>query len=251
MTFLQYLRQNAPNVAKASEIESTFYTYLTREYKDAGTYLKTKDYDAVEGLRKTYVADINGLNDLQAKKARRLTFVDDLDKFAAGLAGKLYKRRMKAETERDGLEAMARAKSQVALPERINGDRVLHFTTAFGPIVQSNKLRISSTSDQGCLFCVPARHADVIADEPPGSVKQIFDIHGDLSHYLEFNLENSRSFESSNGRIDSKKVKDQKELKIYNEILNLDRRDPVWYEWKGKSQGGWKVVQGPYNWGKS
>jgi ABC-type transporter MlaC component len=45
-------------------------------------------------------------------------------------------------------------------------------------------------------------------------------------------------------------LKGQKELKIRAEILDLDRRDPVWYEWKGKSQGGWQVVPGPYNWGK-
>jgi hypothetical protein len=45
-------------------------------------------------------------------------------------------------------------------------------------------------------------------------------------------------------------LKGQKELKIRAEILDLDRRDPVWYEWKGKSQGGWQVVPGLYNWGK-
>ncbi len=251
MKFKEYLKRNPPTTAKTTDIENSYYVYLSSEYNNLYTYVKPKDYDAVGELRKTCAADLTGIADAAGKRDRRLKFVDDLDEFTAVLVPKLYKRKLKAETERDGLEAMAKAKSQVTLPERINGDRVLHFTTAFGPIVQSNKLRISSTSDQGCLFCVPARHADVIADEPPGSVKQIFDIHGDLSHYLEFNLENSRSFESSNGRIDSKKVKDQKELKIYNEILNLDRRDPVWYEWKGKSQGGWKVVQGPYNWGKS
>jgi hypothetical protein len=229
--------------------EKFLEVYLWMEFPDRASFLKDKDKDHANGLRDACILDIGNAVGVPAKQARLMQLITDLDDFATQLGLKLGRRLLKSNTEKEGRIALANAQTPVPLNDRIGGDRVLHFTTAFGPIVTSKKLRISATSDQGCLFCIPARYADQIALCPPSEVKTLFDIRQDLSHYLEFNLENSRSFESYNSNI-SKDLKGQKELKIHSEILNLDRRDPVWYAWKGKSQGGWQVVPGPHNWGK-
>ena len=234
----------AKNVA-----ESFLDVYLWMEFPDRGSFLKDKDKVHVNGMRDTCTREMGTAVGAQAKQARLMQLVTDLDNYAVELGVKLGRRLQKSQTEKEGRVALANAQTPVPINNRINGDRVLHFTTAFGPIVASNKLRISATSDQGCLFCIPERYAAQISLCPPSEVKGLFDIRQDLSYYLEFNLENSRNFESFNSHISSD-LKGQKELKIHSEILNLDRRDPVWYEWKGKSQGGWQVVAGPYNWGK-
>ncbi|HEY4303099.1 MAG TPA: hypothetical protein VGM82_01425 [Gemmatimonadaceae bacterium] len=172
-----------------------------------------------------------------------------LEQLGDTIAANVAQRTGKAQADKTGRIALANAATQVPLPQQIVGKRVLHFTTAFAPIVSSNKLRLDRTSDQGCIFCVPADCAAAISMQYPGNVKKIFAINGDLSHYIEFNLENSKSFEAPNPLIDRAYVKSQKELKIPEEILNLDRRDPQWYEWGGASKG-WSLVPGPYAWGK-
>ena len=251
MTFTDFLRTKSGITSFTPKIvtESFLDVYLWMEFPDRGSFLKDKDKTHVNGMRDTCIADMGLLAAGPPKQGRLMQLVTDLDNYAVELGGKLGRRLLKSQTEKEGRVALANAQTPVPIDNRIGGDRVLHFTTAFGPIVTSKKLRISATSDQGCLFCIPARYADQISLCPPSEVKMLFDIRQDLSYYLEFNLENSRSFESFNSNV-SKELKGQKELKIHSEILNLDRRDPVWYEWKGKSQGGWQIVPGPYNWGK-
>jgi hypothetical protein len=251
MTFTDFLRNKSglTTFSAKSVTESFLDVYLWSEFPDRGTFLKDKDKTHVNGMRDTCIADMGLLGAGPPKQGRLMQLVTDLDNYAVELGVKLGRRLQKSQTEKEGRVALANAQTPVPIDVRIGGDRVLHFTTAFAPIVTSKKLRISATSDQGCLFCIPARYAGQISLCPPSEVKQLFDIRQDLSYYLEFNLENSRTFESYNSNI-SKELKGQKELKIHSEILNLDRRDPTWYEWKGKSQGGWQIVPGPYNWGK-
>ncbi len=249
MTFRQYLLSIGFASTKTTEIVEMFWLFVDLQNPVTSYLVKQKDRDEAERLRAACATALPTLGTPEAKRARLQRLLDELNDLADGLALSLARRKAKADTERRGRVAMAAAAAAVDLPERINGDRVLHFTSAFTAIVQSKYLRISSTSDQGCIFCVPARYADQIAQQPPATVKQWFDIRGDLSHYVEFNLEDSRSFESFNSHIDTK-LKGQKELKIHQEIRDLDRRDPVWYEWKGNSQGGWVVVPGPIRWGQ-
>lgn len=252
MTFRDYFIKHREELSKVNPTTVTELfknRYIWEEFPDRASFIKDKDGEHAERLRNTCIEDTRVLPDLPSKQERLRRLISDLDEFALLLSEKLNRRLMKSRTDKQGKVSLANAQSPVQVDERIHGDRVLHFTTAFGAIVQSNKLRISGNSDQGCLFCIPVRYADEIALCPPSEVKELFDIRQDLSHYLEFNLEGSRDFESYNSHI-SAKLKGQKELKIHSEILNLDRRDPVWYEWKGKGQGGWAVVPGPYPWGK-
>ncbi len=250
MTFLAFLLSYRTTFTDPEAIFQAFDAYLFQENQDG--YLNDlkaqKDFRVAEQARDQCALALSAAGgNGAARQAAFQAMVAALDVHGQTVKAKFERRALKRAANHNGAVAMAAAATPMPLERQIGGDRVLHFTTAFAAIVASSKLRLTRTSDQGCIFCVPARYAGFIAQEPPASVKLMFDIHGDLSHYLEFNPEDSRSFESYNSRIDGR-LKGQKELKISHEILELNRRNPQWYEWKGRSQGGWALVPGPYDW---
>jgi hypothetical protein len=249
MTFSDFVRGRGQAQYTTKSLTELFVDeYLVAEFVKQFGFLKDKDYAAIDALRVRAKGAFDGAGTPGEKKAALQQLLADLDAFAVDLALRLGRRQLKSKAEKDGRIALANAATNVQAEQRIHGDRVLHFTTAFAAIVASDKLRISQSSDQGCVFCIPARYAPYIAQEAPSRVKQMFDIRQDLSHYIEFNLEDSRGFESFNSHIDDS-LKGQKELKVSQEILQLSRRDPQWYEWKGALLGGWALVPGPYRWG--
>ncbi len=250
MTFVAFLKSYGTTFTDAEEVFQAFDAYLLSENQDGyiNDLKADKDFLVAEQARDQCAMALaaaggNGA----ARRAALGAMVTALEIHGQTVKAKFQKRALKRAANHNGEVAMAHAATPVPIDQQIGGDRVLHFTTAFAAIVSSSKLRLTRTSDQGCIFCIPARYADAIAQEPPARVKQMFDIRGDLSHYLEFNLENSRHFETYNSHIDGS-LKGQLEVKVSHEILELNRRNPQWYEWKGKSQGGWALVPGPYNW---
>lgn len=248
MTFTDFVRKRGGQFTVKSLASLFVDEYLLAEFEKVYGFIKPKDYDGIEALRISAKADYDDAGDQPTRLLVLKAFLKSLDEFAVDLAARIDRRRLKSKTEKEGRIVMANAVSPVVAREQIQGDRVLHYTSAFDAIVESNKLRISKSSDQGCLFCVPARYADQLAGDPPTMIKQCFDIRQDVDYYVEFNLENSRGFESYNSHIDAK-LKGQKELKIHTEILDLDRRNPQWYRWLGSARGGWVLVAGPYAWG--
>ncbi len=251
MRFIEFLRTYCKTFTDAEGVYEAFDAYLLQENQDGYINdLKDKDFDTPKQLRDTCAqALVLAAGNAQGRKTALQALVTGLEQHGQTVLRKFQTRAMKRAADKQGEVAMAAAATTVPVERQIGGERVLHFTTAFAAIVASSKLRINRTSDQGCIFCVPARYANEISQEPPANVKQIFDIHGDVSYYLEFNLEGSRNFESYNSQID-KRLKGQKELKVSHEVLDLDLRNPQWYEWKGKASGGWALVPGPYAWKK-
>ena len=250
MTFLAFLQSYGTTFTDAEAVYEAFDSYLFHENQDAYLNDLKPDKDflvAAQARDQCALALAAAGGNGAARRAALGAMVRALEAHGQAVKAKFQKRALKRAANHNGQVAMARAATPVPIDQQIGGDRVLHFTSAFAAIVASSKLRLNRTSDQGCIFCIPARYAGTIAHEPPATVKQMFDIRGDLSHYLEFNLENSRDFESYNSHIDGS-LKGQLEVKVSHEILELNRRNPQWYEWKGKSQGGWVLVPGPYDW---
>jgi hypothetical protein len=154
----------------------------------------------------------------------------------------------KYDAERKGRESLRSNSDKRQETKAIGGKRVRHYTNAHTQplIIKSCSLIISRNSDQGSIFLMHNGHFKALDNMNPSDIKSAFDIRSqnECRNYVEFNLEDSLCTKSPNKHI---KLKDQTEIVLGAEVLNLDQRDASWYVYKS---GKWEFLLGPYNWGK-